>query len=302
MNRDSLLLVGDNPFHQVSHLSQERATSRGEDLLRPECAANLVMTSVCSGANGFMFTASETTLQMLRIISKRKECEQLPLYAITPYAYDFVRIAAITGGMLGLAKKLAKEIVYSWNYKAIINGVKGVLRVDPTALLKCYLIYEIYRLKKAADNKLKMASVLLHEIVTDMALALNMDWIFKTHMDVMQDNGLKAGFETRNFFHFVKKFGEWGIKTDNLVIAAPFNKLGFQMNPSKEKCEEALAQISEAEVIAFSVLAAGHLNLANAMDYIAALPNVSGVAIGVSREQQAIETFNECKLYLQQLT
>ena len=101
MNDKKVLLVGDNPFHGVSHLSQERAVSRGEILNDPNYAADLVITSIENGADGFMFTVSETTLSILQIITKRQECNQLRLYAIVPYAYEFVRIAAVTGGIPG---------------------------------------------------------------------------------------------------------------------------------------------------------------------------------------------------------
>ena len=57
-----MLLVGDNPFHGISHLSQERARVRGHAMTYPEYAANLVMTSLENGANGFMFSVSEMTL------------------------------------------------------------------------------------------------------------------------------------------------------------------------------------------------------------------------------------------------
>ena len=106
MNGNKLLLVGDNPFHGISHLSQERATSRGDDLTHPSHAADLVRTSLDSGADGFMFTVSETTLSILRIISEGGEHNRLQLYAIVPYAYEFVRQATITGGVPGLDGRL----------------------------------------------------------------------------------------------------------------------------------------------------------------------------------------------------
>lgn len=40
-----------------------------------------------------------------------------------------------------------------------------------------------------------------------------------------------------------------------------------------------------------SVLAGGYLKPAEAMKYLATLPNLKGVAIGVSKESQAEETF-----------
>ena len=55
-----LILVGDNPFHGISHLSQERARNRGENIIFPaEKAADIVMTSIRSGANGIALISQE---------------------------------------------------------------------------------------------------------------------------------------------------------------------------------------------------------------------------------------------------
>jgi len=63
--RKKILLVGDNPFHGISHLSQERARVRGDPIGHAEYDAELVMTSIENGADGFMFSVSETTLAIL---------------------------------------------------------------------------------------------------------------------------------------------------------------------------------------------------------------------------------------------
>jgi hypothetical protein len=52
---ERLLLVGDNPFHNISHLSQERARLRVEDPGDPKYAASLIASSVENGAGGFIF-------------------------------------------------------------------------------------------------------------------------------------------------------------------------------------------------------------------------------------------------------
>jgi hypothetical protein len=89
----------------------------------------------------------------------------------------------------------------------------------------------------------------------------------------------------------VDKFGSWNIDPARVIIAAPFNRIGFEMNPSREECERALRGLSEPCLIAISVLAAGYLGLDDAMDYIVSLPNVKGAALGVSKEKHARETF-----------
>ena len=286
-----LFLVGDNPFHGISHLSQERSRVRGDASTDPEYAAKLIRVSLDNGANGFMFSVSEKTLSILNVLRKDGVVNRLGLYAIVPYAYEYVRLAGRVGGVPGLAKKIVREIAFSRNFGAMAAGLKGVLRSDLDSLVKTYLAYEISRVKSAIGKKAALKCVLLHQLVTDMCLGLNLEWFFKLYVDFMLKAGLKPGFNTGNFALLVEKFKEWNISLEDVRIAAPFNKIGFQMVPSKERCEKALAELPEPNVLAISILAAGYLKPPEAIGYIAGLPNIKGVAVGVSKELHARETF-----------
>lgn len=284
-------LVGDNPFHNISHMSQERARARRDVLTHPEYAANLVTTSLENGANGFMFSVSETTLSILREIREKGEIEDLSLYAIVPYVYEYIRLANQVGGIPGLAKKFTKEIAMSGNVRAVAMGLKGVMRADPISLMKTYLAYEITRIRSSAGKRANLCSVVLHEVITDMALALHLGWFFKSYVGFMLNRGITPGFNTGNFSYLVNKIREWSIDLRRVTIVAPFNKVGFQMNPSRKSCEKTLENFPEPTLIAISILAAGYLSPTDAIEYIAALPNIKGVAVGVSKEKHARETF-----------
>lgn len=293
--REKALLVGDNPFHGISHLSQERSRVKGDLPTYPEHAANLVMTSLENGANGFMFSVSETTLSILRVIREREESQPLSLYAIVPYAYEYVRLANQVGGIPGLARKFAKGIAKSGNMRAVAMGLKGVITADLISLMKAYLTYEISRIKSSAGKKADLRSVLLHQAITDIALALRLDWLFKSYVDFMLKLGITPGLNTGNFAYLVNKIREWNIDLSKITIAAPFNKVGFQMTPSRRECEKALKNVPEPTTIAISILAAGYLDPLEAINYIAVLPNIRGVAVGVSKEKHARETFKLLK-------
>ena len=288
---DKLLLVGDNPFHNISHLSQERARERTEDPSNPKFAASLILTALDNGANGFTFSVSETTLNILKELKANGSINHLSLCPIVPYAFEYVRLATQLGGIPGLVKKFGVDMVKSGNVKAIGFGLKGVITTDPKSIMKTYLSYEISRIKTAADTKVNLDSVLLHQLITDMALALNMDWLFKSYIDFLLSQKITPGFNTGNFSFLVNKFMEWNIDLNKIVIAAPFNKIGFQVTPSIEECEKSLSLLPQPNVIAISILAAGYIEPKEAIEYIAALPNIKGVAIGVSKEKHAKTTF-----------
>ena len=199
------------------------------------------------------------------------------------------------GGIPGLAKDFVKQVIVSANIQAFWSGVVGVINKDLGKLFQSYLAYEISRIQSSSGKNARLKSVLVHEILTDMALALDMEWLFRSHISLMDKLGIKPGFDTRNFPYLVTKFREWGINLSGLLIAAPFNSLGFQMSPSKELCESVLSEIKGADIIAFSLLAAGYLDVSSAGHYAKGLPNLSGVAIGSSRPEQAGKTFSIIK-------
>ena len=291
---NKLILVGDNPFHGVSHVSRERSLLRGGHILDAKHAAGLVVTSANNGANGFTFTVSEKTLSILLEINNSRLLNKLALYPLLPNVNEFVRTAGSAGGLPGLAKDVAKKMSSVMDFQLLGNGIRGAICNDPKSLLKAYLKYEYARLQNIIknDDNLFLASILLHEIVTDMALALDMQWLFRAHIELMRKLKIKPGFETRNLPFLVKQFNKWQIDVKGLVIEAPFNSIGFQMCPTKIDCENALKTMHGSEIIAFSVLAAGYIKLPQAIDYVNTLPNINGIAIGVSNEKQAAETFS----------
>ena len=288
---DRLILVGDNPFHNISHLSQERARARTEDPSNPKFAADLILTAMQNGANGFTFSVSETTLAILKELEANKAISHLRLFPVVPYAFEYVRLATQLGGIPGLAKKFAAYTVKSRNISAIGSGLKGVITTDPKALMKTYIAYELDRIKSSVDAKVNVESILLHQLITDMALALDLDEIFKEYIGFLASRKITPGFNTGNFPYLVNKFKEWRFDLGKVLILAPFNRVGFQMTPSAGECEKALGFLPSPAVVAMSVLASGSVKPKEAAEYIAGLPNVKGVALGVSKQYQAQDTF-----------
>jgi hypothetical protein len=284
-----LLLVGDNPFHNISHLSQERARSRSEDPGNPKYAASLILTAMENGANGFTFSVSETTIAILKELDAHGALDRLRLYPVVPYAFEYIRLAN-KSGIPGLAKKFSAGLARSKSLRSLGYGLKSALTTDLPSILKTYLSYEIARIK-SVSNKVRLEAMLLHQLITDMALALDLDWLFKEYNEFLTRQKVTPGFNTGNFPVLMNKFKEWNIDLRNVAVEAPFNKAGFQMTPSIEECEKTLREISQPVVIGISVFAGGYVGLKEAAEYISSLPNIRGVAVGVSKESHAIETF-----------
>lgn len=281
--------MGDNPFHGVSHLSQNRARERSKNISDPLYCANLVKNAVDNGADGFMFSVSEMTLNIIRELSRNDVA--LKLYAIAPAASDYVRLASRLGTP-GMAIHLAKQIIKSGNPKAIMSGFKGVVFQNPVSLMKAFLYYEIYRIRSVSKPVNSIYCFMLHEIITDMALALNLDWIFKAFVDFMISLKIKPGFETRNSPLLIDRLTKLGLDLTQIAIVAPYNDIGFQMSPSKEACENALLNANDTEVIAMSILASGYIKPDAAIRYVNNIPRLKGIVVGVSKETHALNFKN----------
>src|SRR5665647_54651 len=213
-----LLIVGDNPFQGISHLSQERARTRGAVIVSPaDQAADIVLTSLKNGADGFSFSVSELTLSILEKLRERKSIDQINLYPMLPYAFEYVRIATQTGTP-GLVKRFAKQVALSGDVGAVMEGFMSVARVNPEGFMKTYLAYELSRIKSSAGKHAKIRSVLLNEVIGDMGLALDLDWLFKSFINYLSKKGIMPGFNTRNFPWLVRKFNEWDINLEEMLI------------------------------------------------------------------------------------
>ncbi len=133
----------------------------------------------------------------------------------------------------------------------------------------------------------------MHEVVTDLCVSLQAKDLFDSYMQhVRNEFDAMPGFVTRNFVRFVEFFESRGLALNNTVIMTPFNGIGFQMNPSKQSCEECLSRMEDCNVIAMSILAGGYLGLDAAIEYLERLQRLSGVVVGVSSSEHADQTFS----------
>jgi hypothetical protein len=284
------LVVGDNPFHGISHLSQAKSRSRDGGVLDPKTGAAIVKSALTNGAGGFMFSVSDTTLSILKELGDVGPAVAFNLYPIIPYAYEQAR-EAVAKGTGGLASSMFRRIVFSGNVASAVPALYGAARGEIGGILSGYTRYEFGRVKSAKPSRSKVKSILLHEVVTDMALALGAKSLLRRYFEAASSLGVRPGFETRNFYRLIRLLREIGIPLAEVTVAAPFNSLGYQMSPNRNDCENELAALPAGDVLAFSVLAGGYLTLKDARDYIRSTPNLKGVAVGASSVSQAKETF-----------
>jgi len=295
------LLIGDNSFIGVSHLAQSKARETMSRLNIP-AMANVVEEAIQNGASGFSFSIHPTNQKILqRLHEENLPKRSFDIYPILPYAEGYVRLANEVG-MGGIIKHFMSDLSLTSKTKTLLKGGISAATLDPVKLLKFYTEVEIERYLRIKPKTATLRSILLHEVVTDLALAFSSRTLFIEYdKHIRKKFHVTPGYVTRNFARFVQFFHESNMSLKDTVIMTPFNKAGFQMNPSREKCEAALSSINhEGNVIAMSVLAGGYLTLDEARDYLQSLRNISGAIVGVSSKQHAQTTFRAFSKLLNQ--
>lgn len=278
------ILLGDNPLMGVDHLSQERARQRG--IASASKIVSLLEFAYNMNVRGFVASTHSQLKGVIEYMLEHTDLSsKINFYPILPYAYGYVRQMTEKGIAATITDALAPASMHE-KMRIVFTGGLSMLRKDINGLLKTFIDVELLPF-----NSINVRCVFLHDVLVDLALALRLKNVFELFIEHIEDkHNAKAGFVTKNFARLVRQLDEWGID-DNVIIMAPFNKVGFQMNPSREACEEVLRGC-KYDVIAMSTLAAGYLKPEEAYEYLFKLPTIiRSVVVGVSSKKHAEETF-----------
>ncbi len=283
------ILLGDNALMGVDHLSQERARMRG--VAEPASIVEMIRFVSDLGVNGFVVSTHPSLRNVIEYMIAHTDLhKRINFYPILPYVQGYV--AKMTEkGVVGTISGVLEPATVHDKMRILIKGGIGLLKKDLYDLLKVLFDVELLQLQNV-----NFKFVFLHDVLTDLALALSLKDMFKLFIHHIEDRyGAEAGFVTKNFAMLVRRLEEWSIPMPPIMTS--FNKVGFQMNPSREECEKCLKE-HKVNVIAMSTLAAGYLNPKESFDYLFSLPNIRSLVVGASSKQHAQETFQLVHSYL----
>jgi len=290
-------LIGDNPFIGVSHLSQERSRERSFGLSIARIV-NIVEIAFQSGAEGLAFSTHPTMYDVLSAMRERKYEREFGIYPLIPDATAYARLAS-GKGVPGLVADTLARLDAVRRVKTAIRGALSAMRLNISAMMNTFVDLEIQKVLNVAPSKAELRGVFAHELICDTALAFKHKELLQEYIDHVCDKySVRAGLVTRNFARLVSFLKEEDIDQNCIMVMTPFNRVGFQMTPTKEECEVALDQCG-ANVLAISTLAAGSVKVNDALEYLRTKPRLKGFVIGVSNPEQARETFGKFRERLQ---
>jgi hypothetical protein len=281
------VILGHNQFIGVSHLSQDVARTRAEKFSDVAKIGEVIKFCAESGVNGMMLSTHERARDILDYLKAEGLAGQMNLYPLIPYAQGYVRRMNAVG-LSGMLREIFLSAPASKKASISYHGAVGYLRKDFTRMLGAFIDLELLPFK---DFNVK--AVFLHDAFVDLSIALGAEEqinFFAKHVE--RNYGTVPAFTTMNFSRLMDRFRGWGIV--NPLVMTTFNKIGFQMNPSKEECERCLRE-NDVDVVAMSTLAAGYLAPREAYEYVFSLPNIRSIVVGVSSVEHARETFDIVK-------
>lgn len=266
------VILGDNQFFAVNHLSDERSRQQAIRFKENQAIIDVLDIAIDCGVNTFMCTTHDRIASICDHVRKNPEkYKDFKFHPCMPYAHKYAN-AVTELGIIGTLKAYIPGNILSVASKAGI----AYMRKDFPSLMELLVDAEM---KMFAGTKTPV--IFLQNVITDMLMGLGMRELLVHFAEyVKKKYNADAGFITMNMPHLVDLCEEEGIK--NPVICSSINKIGFRMSPSIEKYEEYLRSDKEFRPIAMQCLAAGALGAQEAMEYVCQFPKIESVLFGAS--------------------
>lgn len=273
----SKILLGDNPFFGIDHLSQEKARQRQKRLDNLNKIADLIEYSLDQGVTGFVVSTHPELKHLITILNSRKNIiNRLDFYPILPYAQGYVNKVTQKGVSGTLNEVLSQGNILD-KFKILFSGSVGFLKKDFDKLFRTFIDIELLPL-----NHVRKRVIFLHDVVTDLAIGLGMKNLIQNYLThIKQKYDVEPGLVTKNLPLLVKTMIDWNVKLPTIMTS--FNSVGNQMNPSKEACEKCLED-NHLKIIAMNTLAGGLLKPDESFQYLSKI-NLHSVVIGMSTKE-----------------
>jgi hypothetical protein len=286
MSTDRLdpVVLGHNAFFGVNHLSKQRGAQTEAVFGEVTAITKMMHTAAEQHVTAMMLSTHPRAAILAEAVRADAELvSRFHFYPLLPYVTKYVR-QANEKGIVNVVLDQLKQGGWASRLTMAARGGLAVLTRDHEQMLATLISLELAPLRG-----LNIKAVFLHDVLTDLALALDIPSVLELHMSEIRDRfGARGGFATKNVPLLVERFKRYGFERP--LVLAQINKLGFGMNPSRQDCEHSLAH-SDVQVMAMGTLASGYLKPDEAFDYVFSVPRVESVVVGVSSPMHAAETF-----------
>lgn len=274
------VILGDNQFFAVNHLSDERSRAQAIRFKDDKAIIDVLDAAMDCGIKTFMCTTHDRIAHICDYMRKNPErYADFKFFPCMPYAHKYAN--AITElGILGTLKAYMPGNIFS------VTGKAGIafLKKDFPSMMELLV-----------DAEMKMFEgmntpvIFLQNVIVDLMLGLGTDEMFVHFADYIRSRyNAEPGFITMNMPRMVDLCQRVGISSP--IICSSINKIGFRMSGSIAEYEEYLTSDREFRPMAMQCLAAGALRPDEAMEYVTRFPKIESVLFGASTKPHILQT------------
>jgi hypothetical protein len=285
------IILGDNQFFGVNHMSQDRGKETYEKFKQMDEVKNILYRALDNGVKGVFFSTHPSIYRITDLIRNDPQLmDNLNIYVNVPYIYKYVQMLTENGLIQTLKNSLA-GILFTENIKYFSRLAINIVTRDFFSIANRLIDMEM-----APFYNLNVKAVFLHNALTDLALGYKLDNVISNFVDYIKGKyKLIPAFGTLNYPLFCEQLNRAGIGPALIMTAV--NKKGFLMNPSREACEKAFRN-EKHTVLAMGTLASGCIPPKEAYEYLFSLNSIRHVVVGLSSREHASETFGILRSHL----
>ena len=274
------IILGDNQFFGVNHMSEEKARAQARRFQDTEAIIEVLDAAYQEGIRSFMCTTHERVAAICDYF--RAHAARYPdyqFYPCMPYAHKYAN-AVTEHGMLEALRMFLPE---QGAAGAMLRGGVAIAGKDVEAVLKLLVAAEM----KVFDG-LSTPIIFVQNIVADLLLGLGFKDAFRYFADYVQARyGAEPGFITMNLPRMLDVLDEAGI--ENPIVCANINKIGFRMCGGVTLYEQTIAN-RRFRPIAMSVFASGAIPAREAIEYVCGQQRIQSIVFGASSRSNIRQT------------
>jgi hypothetical protein len=276
------LLLGDNQFFGINHMSEERARAQAMRFQKLDSILAVLDAAYGEGVRTFMCTTHERISEVCDYFrANRERYPDFQFYPCMPYAHKYANAATELGVLGALRSFLPDENPL----KAALKGGISIARKDIASLGGMLIDAEM---KMFRD--LPTPAIFLQNVATDFLLGMGLDVALRAFADHVRERyGAEPGFITMNLPLLLPRLEKLGIERP--LICASVNKMEFRMCGGRRTYEELIAQ-NRCRTIAMSVFASGALPAEEALAYVCQQPGIESIVFGASSRAHIAQTRN----------
>jgi hypothetical protein len=274
------LLLGDNQFFGVNHMSEEKARAQAMRFQRIEAVIDVLDAAHDEGVRTFMCT----THDRMRVVCDHMRADPVRyadfrFYPGMPYAQKYAG-AVTENGMLGAVRRFLPD---EGLLDAAVRGTSSMAKTDIEGVTTLLIDAEMKMFQGLATPV-----VFLQNVVVDLLLGLGFRDAFRIFADHVRTRyDAEPGFITMNLPALLPVLDEAGI--ENPIVCASINKLGFRMCGGLDAYERALRE-HRFRAVAMSIFASGAIPAREAIAWVCAQPNVESIVFGASSRANIANT------------